>query len=93
MIACSLGRLASAATSASCSVPAGSAAALICDTSALLDYLVEGPPDHRLFRHVIDQARTRYVLGEGAARQVLHERSHCRALVAKEIVDLGQDET
>jgi uncharacterized protein len=44
-------------------VPAGSAAALICDTSALIDYLVEGAPDHRLFRHAIDQARTRYVPG------------------------------
>jgi uncharacterized protein len=42
-------------------VPAGSAAALICDTGALLDYLVESAPDHRLFRHAIDQARTRYV--------------------------------
>jgi hypothetical protein len=29
------------ATSASCSVPAGNAAALICDTGALIDYLVE----------------------------------------------------
>jgi len=42
-------------------VPAGSAAALICDTGALLDYLVESAPDHRLFRNAIDQARTRYV--------------------------------
>ena len=46
---------------ASCSVPAGSAAALICDTGALLDYLVAGAPDHLLFRNAIDQARTRYV--------------------------------
>lgn len=30
-------------------VPAGSAAALICDTGVLLDYLVENAPDHRLF--------------------------------------------
>lgn len=42
---------------------AGSAAALICDTGALLDYLVESAPDHKLFRHAIDQARTRYVPG------------------------------
>jgi len=42
-------------------VPAGSAAALICDTGALIDYLVESAPDHRLFRNAIDQARTRYV--------------------------------
>ena len=40
---------------------AGSTAALICDTGALLDYLVEGASDHRLFRSAIDRARTRYV--------------------------------
>jgi len=44
-------------------VPAGSTAALLCDTGALIDYLVESAPDHRLFRQVIDQARTRYVPG------------------------------
>jgi predicted nucleic acid-binding protein len=44
-------------------VPAGSAAALICDTAALIDYLVESAPDHELFRNAIDQARTRYVPG------------------------------
>ena len=37
------------------------AAALICDTGALIDYLVSGAPDHRLFRKAIDSARTRYV--------------------------------
>ena len=42
---------------------AGSAAALICDTGALIDYLVESAADHRLFRNAIDQARTRYVPG------------------------------
>jgi len=42
-------------------VAAGSAAALICDTGALLDYLVASAPDHRLFRGAIDRARTRYV--------------------------------
>lgn len=42
---------------------AGSAAALICDTGALLDYLVESAPDHELFRDAIDLARTRYVPG------------------------------
>jgi uncharacterized protein len=46
---------------ASYSVPVGSVAALICDTGALLDYLVASAPDHRLFRNAIDQARTRYV--------------------------------
>jgi len=44
-------------------VPAGSAAALICDTGALIDYLVASAPDHRLFRKAIDLARTRYVPG------------------------------
>jgi predicted nucleic acid-binding protein len=44
-------------------VPAGSAAALICDTGALIDYFVESAPDHTLFRDAIDQARTRYVPG------------------------------
>ena len=44
-------------------MPAGSAAALICDTGALIDYLVESAPDHRLFRHAIERARTRYVPG------------------------------
>ncbi len=44
-------------------MPADSAAALICDTGALIDYLVESAPDHRHFRKAIDQARTRYVPG------------------------------
>lgn len=42
---------------------AGSTAALICDTGALIDYLVEGAPDHERFREAIDRARTRYVPG------------------------------
>ncbi len=46
---------------ASCSVQTDSAAALICDTGALLDYIVENAPDHRLFRRAIDNARTRYI--------------------------------
>jgi len=50
----------SAATSASSSGAAGSAA-LICDTGALLDYLVKAATDHRKFRDAIDLARTRYV--------------------------------
>jgi predicted nucleic acid-binding protein len=41
-------------------VAAGSAAALICDTGALIDYLVESAPDHKRFRDAIDQARARY---------------------------------
>jgi predicted nucleic acid-binding protein len=42
-------------------VPVGSTAALICDTGALLDYLVVTTPDHGLFRSAIDKARTRYI--------------------------------
>lgn len=42
-------------------MPTASTAALICDTGALLDYLVENAPDHRLFRNAIDKARTRYI--------------------------------
>lgn len=40
---------------------AGSTPALICDTGALLDYLVARAPDHRAFRSAIEAARTRYV--------------------------------
>jgi predicted nucleic acid-binding protein len=36
---------------------------LICDTGALLDYLVATSPDHPMFRKAIDRARTRYVPG------------------------------
>jgi len=38
-------------------------APLICDTGALLDYLVESAPDHQSFRAAIDRARTRYIPG------------------------------
>jgi predicted nucleic acid-binding protein len=44
-------------------VAIASTAALICDTGALLDYLVKGAPDHQRFRQAIDRARTRYVPG------------------------------
>ncbi len=37
--------------------------ALLCDTGALLDYLVASAADHRAFRDAIDGARTRYVPG------------------------------
>jgi len=37
--------------------------ALLCDTGALLDYLVASAPDHGAFREAIDQARARYVPG------------------------------
>lgn len=42
---------------------AANTAALICDTGALLDYLVGSAPDHTLFPDAIDGARTRYVPG------------------------------
>jgi predicted nucleic acid-binding protein len=41
----------------------GSAAALICDTGALLEYVVKAARDHQRFREAIDGARTRYVPG------------------------------
>jgi predicted nucleic acid-binding protein len=44
-------------------VAVASTAALICDTGALIDYLVESAADHERFRHAIDRARTRYVPG------------------------------
>ena len=37
--------------------------AIICDTGALLDYLVAAAPDHRAFRAAIDGARARYIPG------------------------------
>ncbi len=40
-----------------------STAAVICDTGALLDYLVATAPDHRAFREAIDRSRARYLPG------------------------------
>lgn len=37
--------------------------ALVCDTSALLDYLSRAAPDHAAFRRAIDEAVARYVPG------------------------------
>lgn len=37
------------------------AAALLCDTSALLDHLSTASPDHRAYRDAIESARTRFV--------------------------------
>jgi predicted nucleic acid-binding protein len=61
-------------------VPVGSAAALICDTGALIDYLVESAPDHELFRKAIDQARTRYVPGLVLAEVDFFLRDERRAM-------------
>jgi uncharacterized protein len=41
----------------------GRSPALICDTGAILGYLVRTAPDHRRFRAAIDAARTRFVPG------------------------------
>lgn len=62
----------------------GSAAALICDTGALLDYVVKSAPDHERFRRAIDRARTRYVPGLVLAEVdyfLRDERKAMRALV------------
>jgi predicted nucleic acid-binding protein len=39
------------------------APAVLCDTSALLDYLSQAAPDHTAFRQAIDEAAARYVPG------------------------------
>ncbi|MBI5482776.1 MAG: PIN domain-containing protein [Deltaproteobacteria bacterium] len=59
--------------------------ALICDTGALLDYLVAAAPDHAAFRAAIDRARARYVPGLVLAEVdyfLRDERRAMRALVA-----------
>lgn len=61
---------------------ASSAAALICDTGALVDYLVESAPDHALFRKAIDQSRTRYVPGLVLAELDYFLRDERRAMQA-----------
>jgi predicted nucleic acid-binding protein len=64
---------------------AGSATALICDTGAILDYLVGSAPDHRRFRGAIDAARTRYVPGLVLAEVdyfLRDERAAMRAFMA-----------
>ena len=60
-------------------------AAVICDTGALLDYLVATAPDHRLFREAIDRSRARYVPGLVLAEVdyfLRKERRAMRALVS-----------
>lgn len=60
----------------------GSSAALICDTGALLDYLVISAPDHRRFRSVIDRARTRYIADLVLAEVDYFLREHRAAMSA-----------
>ena len=59
---------------------AAGSAALVCDTGALLDYLVESARDHRLFRTAIDRARTRYVPGLVLAELDYFLRNERRAM-------------
>jgi len=63
----------------------GSTRALICDTGAILDYLVRGAPDHRRFRAAIEAARARYIPGLVLAEAdyfLRNERKAMRALIA-----------
>jgi hypothetical protein len=63
-------------------VAGGSTAALICDTGAVLDYLVEDAADHQRFRDAIDRARTRYVPGLVLAEVDYFLRDERRAMKA-----------
>lgn len=54
--------------------------ALICDTGALLDYLVRTAPDHRRFRIAIDSARARFVPGLVLAELDYFLRNERRAM-------------
>jgi predicted nucleic acid-binding protein len=61
-----------------------STAAVICDTGALLDYVVASAPDHRPFRDAIDRSRARYVPGLVLAEVeyfLRKERAAMRALM------------
>jgi len=63
---------------------AGGNAALICDTGAIIDYLVRSASDHKRFRRAIDGARTRYVPALVLAEVdyfLRHERDAMRAFV------------
>ncbi len=59
-----------------------STAALICDTGALLDYLVESATDHQRFRDAIDRAGTRYVPGLVLAEVDYFLRDERKAMAA-----------
>ena len=61
--------------------------ALICDTGAILDYLVASAPDHRAFREAIDRSRARYVPGLVLAEVDYFLRNE-RAAVAALVRDL-----
>jgi predicted nucleic acid-binding protein len=60
------------------------AAPLICDTGAILDYLHAEAPDHEAFRRAIDRAGTRFIPGLVLAEVdyfLRHERPAMAALV------------
>lgn len=59
---------------------ADSTRALICDTGAILDYLVRSALDHARFRAAIDSARTRYVPGLVLAELDYFLRAERRAM-------------
>jgi len=63
-------------------VAADRTSALLCDTGALLDYLVQSAPDHLLFRGAIDRAQTRYVPGLVLAELDYFLRDERRAMRA-----------
>ena len=56
--------------------------ALLCDTGALLDYLVAKAPDHKAFRSAIDRARTRYIPGLVLAEVDYFLREERKAMAA-----------
>jgi predicted nucleic acid-binding protein len=61
---------------------AGEKRPLICDTGALIDYLVATSPDHGMFRKAIDAAGTRYVPGLVLAEVDYFLREERRAMAA-----------
>lgn len=56
--------------------------ALICDTGALLDYIVRRAPDHKRFRVAIDGARARFIPGLVLAELDYFLRDERRAMRA-----------
>lgn len=61
--------------------------ALICDTSALLEYLWAGAPDHPAYREALDAARARFVPALVLA-EVDHFLRRRRDLMAALLADL-----
>jgi predicted nucleic acid-binding protein len=57
-----------------------STGAILCDTGALLDYVVRDAPDHAAFRDAINRARTRYVPALVLAEVDYFLRNECAAM-------------